>query len=55
MLRFTTMPLHPSTSGLIGDRYVSIDAGGFEDLLESGQTVIDTEPPVNRECDGIGK
>jgi len=49
------MPLHPSTSGLIGDRYVSLDAGRFEDLLESGQMIIDTEPPVDRECDGGGK
>ena len=37
------------TSGLIGDRYVKIDAGGSEDVLEPGGTIADTESPVDIE------
>ncbi|RLC30220.1 MAG: outer membrane lipid asymmetry maintenance protein MlaD [Deltaproteobacteria bacterium] len=37
------------TSGLIGDRYVSMDPGGSGDLLEAGATITDTESPVNIE------
>jgi phospholipid/cholesterol/gamma-HCH transport system substrate-binding protein len=34
------------TAGLIGDRFVSIDAGGAGDLLKEGDTIIETESPV---------
>jgi len=37
------------TSGLIGDRYVKIDAGGSEDVLEPGGTIADTESPIDIE------
>lgn len=37
------------TSGLIGDKYVKIDAGGSEDVLEPGGTILDTESPVDIE------
>jgi len=35
------------TEGLIGDRYVSIDAGGGGDLLENGDIIVDTESPTD--------
>ena len=35
------------TAGLIGDKYVSIDAGGGGDLLEPGDTIIETEAPAD--------
>jgi len=35
------------TAGLIGDKYVSIDPGGGGDLLNSGDTIIETESPVD--------
>lgn len=35
------------TAGLIGDKYVSIDAGGAGDLLKPGATILDTESPVD--------
>lgn len=35
------------TEGLIGDRYVSIDAGGGGDLLEPGDYIIDTQSPTD--------
>lgn len=35
------------TSGLIGDRFVSIDAGGAGELLPPGGLIIDTEAPVD--------
>jgi len=34
------------TEGLIGDKYVSLDAGGSGDVLKSGDTIIDTESPT---------
>ena len=34
------------TAGLIGDRYISIDPGGAGDLLKAGDTISDTESPV---------
>ena len=37
------------TSGLIGDRYINIDAGGSEDVMEPGTTIRDTVPPVDIE------
>jgi phospholipid/cholesterol/gamma-HCH transport system substrate-binding protein len=37
------------TSGLIGDKYVKIDAGGSEDVLEPGGTIADTESPIDIE------
>ena len=37
------------TSGLIGDRYVKIDAGGSEEVLEPGGTIADTESPIDIE------
>jgi phospholipid/cholesterol/gamma-HCH transport system substrate-binding protein len=35
------------TEGLIGDKYVDIDAGGGGDLLKPGGTIIDTVAPVD--------
>jgi phospholipid/cholesterol/gamma-HCH transport system substrate-binding protein len=35
------------TSGLIGDKYIKIDSGGSDVLLEPGETIIETEPPVD--------
>jgi phospholipid/cholesterol/gamma-HCH transport system substrate-binding protein len=35
------------TEGLIGDKYISIDAGGGGDLLEDGDTITDTESPTD--------
>ena len=35
------------TAGLIGDKYVSIDAGGGGDLLENGDTITETEAPAD--------
>ena len=35
------------TAGLIGDKYVSIDAGGGGDLLKSGDTITETESPID--------
>lgn len=35
------------TAGLIGDKYVSIDPGGADDLLKPGGTITETESPVD--------
>ena len=35
------------TEGLIGDKYISVDAGGGGDLLEDGDTITDTESPTD--------
>ena len=35
------------TAGLIGDRYVSIDPGGAGNLLKPGDTITETESPVD--------
>jgi phospholipid/cholesterol/gamma-HCH transport system substrate-binding protein len=35
------------TAGLIGDKYVSIDPGGSDDLLKPGDTITETESPVD--------
>ncbi|MGD8993005.1 MAG: outer membrane lipid asymmetry maintenance protein MlaD [Desulfobacterales bacterium] len=35
------------TEGLIGDKYISIDAGGGGDLLADGDTITDTESPTD--------
>jgi phospholipid/cholesterol/gamma-HCH transport system substrate-binding protein len=35
------------SSGLLGDRYVRIDAGGGGGLLGPGGTITETEPPVD--------
>ena len=35
------------TEGLIGDKYVSIDAGGGGDLLANGDSITDTESPTD--------
>ena len=35
------------TEGLIGDKYVEIDAGGGADLLKPGGTIIETTSPVD--------
>ena len=42
------------TSGLIGDRYVSLDAGGSGSLLKSGGLITQTESPPDL-SDLIGK
>src|SRR4030042_1573678 len=35
------------TAGLIGDRYMSIDPGGADQVLPSGKTIVQTEPPID--------
>lgn len=35
------------SAGLLGDKYVNIDAGGGGDLLEPGGTISETEPPMD--------
>lgn len=35
------------TDGLLGDKYVKIDAGGGGGLLAPGGTISETEPPVD--------
>ena len=35
------------SNGLLGDKYVKIDAGGGRGLLGPGGTISDTEPPVD--------
>ncbi len=35
------------TEGLIGDKYISIDAGGGGDMLADGDTITDTESPTD--------
>jgi phospholipid/cholesterol/gamma-HCH transport system substrate-binding protein len=37
------------TSGLIGDKFVKISPGGSDIILEAGETIIDTMPPVDLE------
>ncbi len=35
------------TQGLIGEKYMEIDAGGGGERLSPGDTIIDTEPPID--------
>jgi len=35
------------TSGLIGDRYVQIDPGGADEKLDHGDSIIETEAPID--------
>jgi len=42
------------TSGLIGDRYISLDAGGSGPILNPGGVIIQTESPPDL-SDLIGK
>jgi phospholipid/cholesterol/gamma-HCH transport system substrate-binding protein len=35
------------TAGLIGDKYVSIDPGGADEVLKPGETIIDTQSPID--------
>ena len=35
------------TEGLIGDKYISIDAGGGGDLLADGDSITETESPTD--------
>jgi phospholipid/cholesterol/gamma-HCH transport system substrate-binding protein len=35
------------TEGIIGDRYVSIDAGGGGTLLKAGDAILETEAPAD--------
>ena len=35
------------TAGLIGDKYVSIDAGGSGEIMKPGETILDTESPID--------
>lgn len=37
------------TSGLIGDKYISIDPGGSDQLLKSGGEITDTESSIDIE------
>jgi phospholipid/cholesterol/gamma-HCH transport system substrate-binding protein len=37
------------TSGLIGDKYISIDAGGAGNVLEPGATITNTESAIDIE------
>ncbi len=42
------------TSGLIGDRYVQIDPGGADETLTDGESIIETEAPIDLQ-EMIGK
>jgi len=42
------------TAGLIGDKYVSIDPGGSDELLKPGDFILDTQSPIDL-GDLIGK
>ena len=42
------------TEGLIGDKYLSVEPGGAEELLKPGGTITQTQPPVDF-VDIIGK
>jgi phospholipid/cholesterol/gamma-HCH transport system substrate-binding protein len=35
------------TSGLMGDSYISIDPGGGSNLLKPGETILETQPPMD--------
>jgi phospholipid/cholesterol/gamma-HCH transport system substrate-binding protein len=35
------------TSGLIGDKYIAIDPGGSDDILNPGDTILDTQSPID--------
>ena len=37
------------TSGLIGDKYVKIDAGGAGNILKPGETITETNSPIDVE------
>lgn len=37
------------TSGIIGDKFVKISAGGSDTYLETGMEIIETEPSINLE------
>ena len=37
------------TSGLIGDKYVSLSPGGSDEILQPGDMIIETLPPVDIE------
>lgn len=37
------------TSGLIGDKYISISRGGSDDEIKAGGTITETESPVDLE------
>lgn len=38
------------TSGLIGDKYISLAPGGSDTLLKNGDTITDTEPTLDLEA-----
>ena len=38
------------TSGLIGDKYISLAPGGSDTLLKDGDTITDTEPTLDLEA-----
>jgi phospholipid/cholesterol/gamma-HCH transport system substrate-binding protein len=42
------------TAGLIGDKYVSIDPGGADELLKPGAMITETESPIDL-GEAIGK
>jgi phospholipid/cholesterol/gamma-HCH transport system substrate-binding protein len=42
------------TEGLIGDKYVSIDPGGAGKQLKAGETIVETESPIDI-ADAIAK
>lgn len=42
------------TSGLIGDKYVKLEPGGSEEILQNGDLILETESAVDLE-DMIGK
>lgn len=35
------------TAGLIGDKYIDIAPGGSMDILQAGDTIVDTEPALD--------
>ena len=38
------------SAGLIGDRYISIDPGGADEILKPGATITQTQPPLDVEA-----
>ena len=37
------------TSGIIGDRFLKLSAGGSDIMLEDGEEILETEPSINLE------
>ncbi len=38
------------TAGLLGDKYIQLSPGGSDRVLQPGETIIETEPPLDIEA-----